>query len=609
MKHKQAKSVLAVVLACLLLVAGALPSLAAAMPKNVILMISDGQGYNTVEATKFYTGNPAVYESFPVQMGASTYSAGEAYPNNNQFHEGEGGYDPAKAWTDFNYVKTGYTDSASAGTALATGVKTYDAAIGKDVFGNDLYNIVQIADDYGKATGVVTSVELSHATPATMVAHNASRNNYAQIALEMYASDLDVIMGTGNPEFDSNGAPATKSTKYVGGDTAWAQLKDPADGVYDDWTLIQTKADFEALANGTFTPATDRLLGVPQVYSTLQYDRNSTKDRDGNGVINFADSYDIMPAQDPNPLNDKDPFIATVPTLEVMTQGALNLLSKDKDGFFLMVEGGAVDWANHGNHMTRMLEEQIDFNASVQAVVDWVEEYSSWKDTLLIITADHECGHLWGPNSNADQKFNPLVDNGPGNLPGYEYNSGSHTNALVPVYAKGKGAMNLNFFADQTDPVRGKYVDNTEIFRTMVGDTPWKTYEYSYTYLYDNRLMADYVADPVNFSGCDYYTGVMYAPLSKGYFVGQEMNTGKNETGQYGAYIITDMNYKAQSMGKTGRVYVNDYYNSENHTHYAPMKGKSPKGWGFLGSEKGYLIKNWTPLYLFGQAWYEADKL
>jgi len=156
-----------------------------------------------------------------------------------------------------------------------------------------------------------------------------------------------------------------------------------------------------------------------------------------------------------------------VPSLETMTQGALNVLSADPDGFFVMIEGGAVDWANHSNDMGRMIEEQIDFNDSVQAVVDWVSANSSWDDTLLIVTADHETGYLWGPGSGTPATFNPIVDNGAGNLPGYQYNSGGHTNSLVPLYAIGNGSGLFYGVAVGSDSVRGPYVDNTDIFDVM----------------------------------------------------------------------------------------------------------------------------------------------
>ena len=171
----------------------------AEMPKNVILMISDGQGYNTVKATDYWTGATSVYESFPVKYGVSTFSA--ATPGHPAI-----GYDPSLAWSDFNYVKTGATDSAAAATAMATGVKNYNGQINWSVSGSPLTNIVQIAGGLGKATGVVTTVSWSNATPAAMVAHNLNRDDYTAIANEMLNSQLNVIMGAGNPGFNDNGA-------------------------------------------------------------------------------------------------------------------------------------------------------------------------------------------------------------------------------------------------------------------------------------------------------------------------------------------------------------------------------------------------------------------
>jgi alkaline phosphatase len=414
---------------------------AAAMPKNVILMISDGQGYNTVKATDYYTGTKGVYESFPVQYGVSTYSAGT--PTQPSW-----GYDPSLAWSDFSYIQSHYTDSASAASALATGVKIYDNVLNIDTSGNKLKTIAEIAQDLGKAAGVVTTVEWSHATPAGMFAHNASRNNYAQIATEMVgsASPLNVIMGAGNPNYDDSGnyQLTSNSTKYVGGEATWSALNG---GTLNGYKLIQDKAAFEALAADN-NPPVDKVVGTFDAYTTAQQSRTGK-------------------AADPaNPSGSQ--FNDNVPSLATMTQGALNVLNKNGNGFFLMVEGGAVDWANHANQLDRMIEEQIDFNAAVQAVVDWVTAYSSWSDTLLIVTADHECGDLWGPGS--DPTFNDIVDNGAGNLPGAEYYSSNHTNQLVPVYAIGAGAELLAGYADAWDPVRGLYVDNTEIFQVMNGN-------------------------------------------------------------------------------------------------------------------------------------------
>jgi alkaline phosphatase len=99
-------------------------------------------------------------------------------------------------------------------------------------------------------------------------------------------------------------------------------------------------------------------------------------------------------------------------------------------------------------------------------VVQWVDENSTWDETLLIVTSDHETGYLTAPlptdQSTPDASV-PLKNNGKGALPGLKWNSGSHTNCLVPVYAKGVAVRLLNKLADQQDPVRGAYIDNAEI--------------------------------------------------------------------------------------------------------------------------------------------------
>ena len=90
------------------------------------------------------------------------------------------------------------------------------------------------------------------------------------------------------------------------------------------------------------------------------------------------------------------PKIPIVPNLALMTKGALNVLDNDPDGFFLMVEGGAVDWANHANQLGRLIEEQNDFNDAVDVAIEWIKANGGWEKNLLIVTGDHECGYLTG---------------------------------------------------------------------------------------------------------------------------------------------------------------------------------------------------------------------
>ncbi len=411
--------------------------------KNIIVLISDGCGYNHRDAASIYQYGEIgkqVYESFPVQTGMSTYLV-------------SGSYDPNLAWQDFDYVKSGYTDSAAAATAMSTGIKTLSGRIGIDQALNPLNLIIEKAEELGKATGVVTSVEFSHATPAGFVAHDVSRENYEDIANEMiYNSAVDVIMGCGNPLYDNSGkSKFFPNYKYVGGEITWNDLTDfdcalgadaNGDGIKDPWTLIQTREEFQGYMHGE-TP--ERVIGIPLIYETLQELRSGD---------DMEDPYVV-------------PFIDTVPTLAEMTKTALNVLDEDEDGFFLMVEGGAVDWASHYNRPGRLIEEEIEFNKAVETVVEWVENNSNWQETLMIVTADHESGYLTGLDSgesDGEPIWNPLTNNGAGILPGMEFHSISHTNSLVPFYAKGNGASFFqNASLNNIDPIRGYYIDNTDI--------------------------------------------------------------------------------------------------------------------------------------------------
>lgn len=412
--------------------------------KNVILMISDGQGFNTVKATEYFSGSKAVYESFAVQGSMNTSSAGMS-----------GGYvgkayDPSKMWQDFNYQNLGATDSASAATAMYTGVKNYDNQINKTTTGANLRTFFERAADQGKATGAVSTVNFDHATPAAVASHTTNRNDYASITSQMINSKLNVIMGAGNPNYDNKGTAVAANYGIVGNQANWNAITSGANGR----TFIESKAQFEALANGTLT--TDKVFGVAQVRDTLQANRNTTGSM---GNLN-----------------------TNVPTLETMTKGALNVLDNNPNGFAVMIEGGAVDWANHANRLGNTIEEQLDFNKAVKSVVDYLDANTNgnnWENTLLIVTADHETGNLWGPTKGT---FNQVTDNGVGNLPGAAYNSGSHTNALVPFYAKGAGSELFAQYLTGTDPqIAGQYgvstafnqyIDNTNVFKVMDAAMP-----------------------------------------------------------------------------------------------------------------------------------------
>ncbi len=421
------------------------------VPQNVILFIADGSGFNHVAAASLFMHGregAQVYTRFPMRCAVSTYPAGGPV------------YDPHSAWQAFSYVEDGTTDSAAAATAMSTGVKTCNGAINVDPDKNRLTSAFEIAEQRGKSTGIVSSVFFSHATPACFAAHNPSRDNYLAIAREMLLeSPVDVIMGCGHPLFNQQGKPAlVPCYAYIGGKETWEALRlgraggdADLDGEADAWTLVETKAAFQALMSG---PTPRRVLGIPQVFQTLQQERM------GDGQ---AAPFTVS-------------LIEGIPTLREMTLAALNVLDEDRDGFFLMVEGGAVDWAAHDNQDGRMIEEQIDFDRAVEAVVDWVEAHSSWKETLIIVTSDHETGYLTGPGSgdmaSGDDGMSavwfPLQNRGRGEMPELQWNIGEHTNSLVPFYAKGAGSLRFEEYAVGSDPVRGAYLDNTDIGRVLI---------------------------------------------------------------------------------------------------------------------------------------------
>ncbi len=442
--HRFILSVVCIFVLCISQAAWSVPA------KNVILMIGDGQGFNHIQAADYYIGRKQPFESWPVHLAMAHYpGSGSQKP----IAPGEpviarGSYDPAKAWTDFGYVKINPTDSAAAATAMATGVKTYNHAIGMDLYGKRVENISEIAKSLGKSAGVVTSVPWSHATPAGFCAHNIDRNNYAAIAKEIInKSQMDVVMGAGHPDYNNDGRLLKKAgdAQYVGGAATWNALKAGTAGGSNRWTLIQTRAQFRALASG---PTPKRVCGTAEVGYTLQQARS------GDPATPFA-----------TPLN------ANVPTLAEMTAGALNVLDNNQKGFFLMIEGGAIDLASHANQKGRVIEETMAFNEAVEAVILWVDTHSNWNETLVIVTGDHETGYLTGPDSGQIKGkgpvWNKLVNNGKGKLPGFEWHSNGHTNSLIPIFARGCGAEGFTDCVIGTDRIRGPYVNNIAIFQVI----------------------------------------------------------------------------------------------------------------------------------------------
>ncbi len=438
-------------------------------PRNVILFVVDGMGYNQIDAASMYhrgaaryqvggppgevgpVGEPSdptwSFEAFPVQLAMSTHTA-------------LNDYDPDEAWTDFESVMgtegdpTTVTGSAASATSLSSGVKAIDPAVGLDADGEPVFHLADRALELGKSVGIVSNVPFNHATPASFLVHNEARTNYHELARDMLLeSDAHVIMGAGHPYFDDDAQPLEEPRYFWIPEDVWTSVTSEG----SPWAFIDDVEDFRSLATG---PTPDRVLGLVRARTADQFNRDPTP---------LARSWRELPPGlvDPLEMPFEQPLNEGVPTLAEMTAGALNVLHNASDqGFFVMVEGGANDWGGHWNLLGRAIEEIIYLDDAVKVAVEWVEANSSWDETLIVVTSDHETGHLWGPGSNPE--WQPLENRGADSLPGFEWYHTYHTNQLVPFFARGTGADGYATLAEGAiDPVRGPYLDNTDVARRI----------------------------------------------------------------------------------------------------------------------------------------------
>lgn len=416
-------------------------------------MIADGAGFQHFQAACLYqngTDSSQSYSRFPVNIAMSTYPY-------------DSGYDPAQAHISEAYLKDKYTDSAASGTAIASGHKTINGTLNLSPSGDTLQTIAEYAETLGKSSGVVTTVPFDHATPAAFAAHNTTRGHYYDIADEMiFKSKLDVIIGAGHPQYDRDGKLREKSKfKYVS-ETSWNMIStgqagnnSDTDSAIEYWHFTDNTSELIALAHGK-TP--ERLFGCVKANSTLQQERRGSASEGYNPDDESVKTDNTPPYA--------TPLLQGLPNLCQLCSAAINVLDNDPDGFFLMIEGGAIDWTAHGNQSGRLIEELIDFNDAVNTVIQWVETHGGWNQNLLIITADHETGFLTGPDDPYGENYS-LINHGKGQLPGMRWRYGSHTNSLVPLFARGKGQERFQNTVTKVDPVRGKYIDSTDLAKIL----------------------------------------------------------------------------------------------------------------------------------------------
>lgn len=400
--------------------------------KHIFLVVFDGMDWQTTQAAAVYQtqsvykdgrGNGLHFQDYNAGgnteygwMVTSPYCNGMSKDVNQQTTKlksaiGLGGYSgdaggmfPWSVPTDANYptgkasnadVRHSYTDSASSATSMTSGIKTYNAAINIGPNALKTRSIAHLLQAEGWKVGAVTSVPISHATPAASYAHNVSRNDYQDLTRDMLGlpsishphkplPGLDVLIGCGSGEDKSSDSGQGKN--YVPGNRYLSEqdlqkIDSRAGGNYivAKRTEGQDGAALLSLAADDAIAKKQRLFGYFGVkgghlpFQTADGDYNPTV-----GRSNKAEAY-------------SDADRAENPTLADFTEQAIRVLHASEKPFWLMVEAGDVDWANHDNNLDNSIGAVLSGDAAVKKITHWVDEHSNWDESLLIVTADH--GH------------------------------------------------------------------------------------------------------------------------------------------------------------------------------------------------------------------------
>jgi len=271
-------------------------------PKNVIMMIGDGMGVSEVFAGLTANGGHLFLDNFK-QVGFS------------------------KTQSSDNYI----TDSAAGGTALSAGIKTYNGAIGVNPDTVAVKTILEMAEEHGLATGLVSTSAITHATPASYIAHQGSRGSYEDIAADFLKTDIDVFIGGGYKHF------AVRADKR-------------------DLTKELQAKGYQVIRN------------MDEIYQV----------KEGKLAGLTADEHN-------NPAGKR------LMSLPRSTETALNILDQNKKGFFIMIEGSQIDWGGHANNTIYIVKEMLDFDQTIGKALEFAANDG---ETLIIVTADHETGGL-----------------------------------------------------------------------------------------------------------------------------------------------------------------------------------------------------------------------
>ncbi len=403
--------------------------------KYIFLVVFDGMDWQTTFAAATYKNGKVAYHA---GRGTGLYFQDYAAGGTTQFgqvvtspHDGStkedvntqrivkfggetGGYDANLggpfAWSEPEPAAIGYPigkssnghiahavpDSAATATALCTGIKTYNGSIGIGHTGERLTMVAHLAQERGRAVGIITSVPISHATPGSAYAHNVTRNDYQDITRDLL----------GRPSVSHPDQPLSGVDVLIGAGWGTTKAKDAAQGKnFVPGNRYLPEADLQAIdvKNGGRYQVALRTAGQ----SGREVLHHAARHAADAGTRLFGFFGEAKSAHLPyrtadggyNPTRGTKYALETYtpadlkenPSLAEMTEAGLTVLSQNPKGFWLMVEAGDVDWANHDNNLDNSIGAVLDGDAAVRTITDWVEKNSNWRESLLIVTADH--GH------------------------------------------------------------------------------------------------------------------------------------------------------------------------------------------------------------------------
>lgn len=274
-------------------------------PTKIIFLIGDGMGLSAVTTGFYYGDQPSVFARFK-EIGLQQTSS----------------------------AKEKVTDSAASGTAMATGTKTYNGAVGIDTSLTPHQSIAELTAKLGWSTGVVATSTISHATPASFYAHVEQRGMEDEIVLQLLSSEIDFFAGGGLARFIARA---------------------------DSANILPLAAEKGFLVD------TSKLGAIGSL--------------EGNQKYGYVLALGGMPSM----IEGRGDFLPDA------TKLAISHLSQNQEGFFLMVEGSQIDWAGHANNAESLIGEMLDFEETIAAALDYADKDGN---TLVVVTADHETGGL-----------------------------------------------------------------------------------------------------------------------------------------------------------------------------------------------------------------------